>query len=464
MTVTSTETNRRVLVIDDLPAVHDDFRKVLGSDDRRSQAVQQAKGALFGDSGLSALKEPFELEFAYQGQVGCQMVAAAVERDEPYAVVFVDMRMPPGWDGLTTIQRIWSVDENIETVICTAYSDYTWEETVRALKDTRRLLILKKPFDPSEVRQIAESLSQKWCDARSSKREMQKAASALEEQSERVGQLVEELHHETSSHLNTYEEMVRTGQQEQQLSGLLHEHHIACLSGRLADATQIVWGCARHVSEELCETYPRSPDMDQLIRATRDVIRLTQQLDSYRCDRVRRRQHVRINEILREVERQLCLCGNDGVRINVELEDERGCITGDMGEIQRALVDLCYVLMPTLPFQGTLRITSADDRQPTLQRKHSKKLWLGPQRVASFEFCEATFPATTLAALRGHVADEVHDSLLTGAMALIQKNRGKIDVACDPDVGTTIAVAFPLSVHLEPTLSALETEFPVDSL
>jgi diguanylate cyclase (GGDEF)-like protein len=72
------------------------------------------------------------------------------------------MRMPPGWDGLQTIQRLWEADPQLEVVICTAYSDYSWEEILQKLGMTDRLLILKKPFDPAEVSQLAASLSEKW--------------------------------------------------------------------------------------------------------------------------------------------------------------------------------------------------------------------------------------------------------------------------------------------------------------
>ena len=70
--------------------------------------------------------------------------------------------MPPGWDGVETFQEIWQVDPYIQMVICTAYSDYSWDETIKKLGESENLLILKKPFDVIEVRQLAYSLSRKW--------------------------------------------------------------------------------------------------------------------------------------------------------------------------------------------------------------------------------------------------------------------------------------------------------------
>src|SRR5690606_27038348 len=80
----------------------------------------------------------------------------------PFSMAFVDMRMPPGWDGIETIARIWSVDPRIQIVICTAYSDLSWGEIIERLGHNDRLLLLKKPFDNAEVYQLAAALSEKW--------------------------------------------------------------------------------------------------------------------------------------------------------------------------------------------------------------------------------------------------------------------------------------------------------------
>src|ERR1051326_1170424 len=72
------------------------------------------------------------------------------------------MRMPPGWDGIETIEKIWKKDPSLEIVICTAYSDHSWADVLRRLGRTDRLLILKKPFDTVEVSQLACSLTEKW--------------------------------------------------------------------------------------------------------------------------------------------------------------------------------------------------------------------------------------------------------------------------------------------------------------
>ncbi len=105
-----------------------------------------------------------------QGQEGLARVEESIGRDRPYAMAFVDMRMPPGWNGIETAQKIWQVDPCLQIVICTAYSDYSWSEMVKSLGETDRLLILKKPFDNIEVCQLATALCAKWNLARQAHR------------------------------------------------------------------------------------------------------------------------------------------------------------------------------------------------------------------------------------------------------------------------------------------------------
>jgi signal transduction histidine kinase/chemotaxis response regulator CheB len=156
----------RLIVIDDNTAIHGDFRKILGGKEQSaaSASLDDLEAALFGDSTPKppSVHHAWDLDSAYQGQEGFEKIKAAREAGRPYALAFVDIRMPPGWDGVETTERIWQVDPDIQIVICTAYSDYSWEEMIRRLGQTHRMLILKKPFDPVEVLQLANSLSEKW--------------------------------------------------------------------------------------------------------------------------------------------------------------------------------------------------------------------------------------------------------------------------------------------------------------
>ena len=153
--------NLRILVIDDNPVIHEDFRKILATT-TASDELEQAGASLFDEEPVAVHGEPFDLSFADQGERGFHMVEQSVAAGKPYALVFVDMRMPPGWDGVETIEHIWKVDPEIQVVICTAFSDHPWHRITARLGQTDRLLILRKPFDAIEVEQLASSLTRKW--------------------------------------------------------------------------------------------------------------------------------------------------------------------------------------------------------------------------------------------------------------------------------------------------------------
>jgi EAL domain-containing protein (putative c-di-GMP-specific phosphodiesterase class I)/DNA-binding NarL/FixJ family response regulator len=182
MTNHSKGANRRVLVIDDNPAIHEDMRKILGPGLVNSAQVTESEAAVFGYAAKNAAALPvFQVDSASQGQQGVTMVRHARDRDQPYAVAFVDARMPPGWDGLETITRLWEQDPDVFIVLCTAYSDYSWHEIRTRLARPERLVILKKPFDNMEVLQLADGLTEKWRLARSAGHHLQELERRISE-------------------------------------------------------------------------------------------------------------------------------------------------------------------------------------------------------------------------------------------------------------------------------------------
>jgi two-component system, cell cycle sensor histidine kinase and response regulator CckA len=155
--------NHRILIIDDNPSIHEDFRKILGpADAKLAEELDATEASLFGDQAGASSAQNFRIDSAFQGQEGLEKVRAACAEGAPYAVAFVDVRMPPGWDGIETISRIWKEFPDLQIVICTAYSDYSWDEIAKSVGNTDKMLVLKKPFDNVEVLQMAHALSKKW--------------------------------------------------------------------------------------------------------------------------------------------------------------------------------------------------------------------------------------------------------------------------------------------------------------
>ncbi|MCS6288726.1 MAG: response regulator [Nitrospira sp.] len=172
--------NRRIIVIDDNVSIHGDFCKIL-TPPAAGADIGLLRSSLFGTSVSTGQPERFEVDCAQQGRQGYDAILRARKEGHPYALAVVDMRMPPGWDGLETVEHIWDGDPEIQVVICTAYADHPWDEIAARLGKTDRLLILRKPFDPMEVEQLATSLTKKWDLARRVRLQVDDLSALVEE-------------------------------------------------------------------------------------------------------------------------------------------------------------------------------------------------------------------------------------------------------------------------------------------
>jgi two-component system NtrC family sensor kinase len=156
--------NSRLLIVDDNRSIHADFQKILAPKDSALRGFEDAEAALFGEGARvnPSCIHQFQLDSAYQGDEGLARVKQALDQGQPYAMAFMDVRMPPGCDGVEATAKIWEVDPDLQVVMCTAYSDWSWDEMLHKLGQSDRLVVLKKPFDSIEVLQLANSLCRKW--------------------------------------------------------------------------------------------------------------------------------------------------------------------------------------------------------------------------------------------------------------------------------------------------------------
>src|SRR5690606_4906198 len=196
--MTSILAHRRILVIDDNTAIHDDFRKILGAKHSTEADLEAAEAKLFGAPEVAS----YSIDSATQGEEGYALVKKAVEEKRSYALAFVDVRMPPGWDGIETTRRLWEVCPDLQIVICTAYSDCSWSEMQERIQPRDRLLILKKPFDTIEVLQLANALTEKW-------RLLQESKTKLGDLNFMVKKRTQELEASQIAALNMMEDAVR---------------------------------------------------------------------------------------------------------------------------------------------------------------------------------------------------------------------------------------------------------------
>jgi two-component system NtrC family sensor kinase len=208
---TAAEVNRRILLIDDNPAIHDDFRKILNPAASTHPELDAFEAELFDAPMPPAPAPGFELHSAFQGQEGLARLRRARAAGAPYAAAFVDVRMPPGWDGIETVSRLWREDPELQVVICTAYSDQSWAEITERLAPGDGLIILRKPFDNAEIRQLAHALTTKWMEQRRARSERARLERELRlaHRLEAVGLVAAGIAHEISTPVHYLNESAR---------------------------------------------------------------------------------------------------------------------------------------------------------------------------------------------------------------------------------------------------------------
>jgi PAS domain S-box-containing protein len=196
----------RLLVVDDNEAIHSDLKKILLPPSTDS-ALAADESLLFGMATTPGVT--FAIDSAFQGEDGLACVQRSHAAGEPYALAFVDVRMPPKWDGIETIRHLWETDPHLQIVICTAYSDYNWQDIEQRLGVSHNFVILKKPFDIIEVRQLAHALTAKWMSTRRARLRMEELDSLVERRTAELVRTNQELAAESAERQRVYEELRR---------------------------------------------------------------------------------------------------------------------------------------------------------------------------------------------------------------------------------------------------------------
>lgn len=324
--------NHRILVIDDNPAIHEDFRKILVSDSSVDE-LSECEAAFFGDDAQADVQPDFELGFAHQGQEGLEMVLAAIADERPYAMAFVDMRMPPGWGGLKTIEHLWQVDPDLQVVICTAYSDNSWSDICQRLGQTDGLLVLKKPFDIAEVSQLASALTEKW---------------TLTKQARLKQQDLEELVEQRTTELR---EQAAALQQKQKMEA------VGSLAGGIAhefnNLLQVIQGYTGFAQQGLAEDDQRFQDLAEVLKAADRAASLTSQLLCFsRTDQSETRV-IPIAPMLEDLARLLKPVIGEHIALTIEPADD--CrVMADPSGLQQALLNLFVNARDAMPAGGDL--------------------------------------------------------------------------------------------------------------
>jgi DNA-binding NarL/FixJ family response regulator len=155
----------RILAVDDERKILDAYRQVFcpetdpqGSEPEMADLVTK----LFGEEPRTPADSLFDLALCRQAEEAVETARAAMEKDEPFAVAFIDVRLPPGPDGVWTAERIRALDPHTQIVMVTAYSDIDPSAIAERVLPEDKLLYVQKPFYPQEMRQFAVALGAKW--------------------------------------------------------------------------------------------------------------------------------------------------------------------------------------------------------------------------------------------------------------------------------------------------------------
>ncbi|SHL45888.1 His Kinase A (phospho-acceptor) domain-containing protein [Desulfatibacillum alkenivorans DSM 16219] len=326
----------RLLIIDDNSDIHNDFRTILTEKEETNSVLDAMEMELFGEAPAECKhKNKYELDFALQGKEGLDKVHASILEGNPYAVAFVDMRMPPGWDGLETIERIWQVDPHVQMVICSAYSDYSWQEIIERLGRTDSLLILKKPFDAAEVAQLASALSEKWKLAKQASLKMVQLEGMVQERTQELAYANEALQHEIKERKSA-ETALRHAQKMEA---------IGTLAGGIAhDFNNILFGAMGFAEIALGDAEPGTrihKSLDQIINAHKRAARLVDQILSFSRQIEHEPQVIHIHPVIKEALSLLRSTIPSTVEIRKEIDVQCGAVMADPTKIYQVIMNLC---------------------------------------------------------------------------------------------------------------------------
>lgn len=207
----SQDIKRRILLVDDEIKILNELKEILCPDVSGHKDLKELEKQLFGGDGASADMQEYQVVCCRQGEEAVRQARTAYEQGEPFMAAFLDVRMPPGIDGVRTAEEIRKVDPEIEFVIMTGYADFDIAEINRRIKPADKLLYLQKPIHTPEVRQLALALSTKWLMNRqiqTQNQALQKANEQLKEHDRLKSEFVLTVSHELRTPLTIFKNIL----------------------------------------------------------------------------------------------------------------------------------------------------------------------------------------------------------------------------------------------------------------
>ena len=430
----------RILVVDDSPAIHNDFRKVLANE--ASDPAEQLAAQIFGDDPPPPTGDRYEVDAAMQGEEAREKVRAALAEGRPYTVAFVDMRMPPGWNGVQTIAYLREVDPALQFVICTAHSDYSWSEIREALGPTDNVVILKKPFDKIEVLQLAHALSRKWMLAREVGQQIAGLDAAVEKRTRELRVAHARLQDEIAARTKVETALLQSQKMEaigQLAAGIAHDFN---------NILTVVRGHAGMMLER--------PDLDpETINSLNEVSQAAARATSLASQllTLSRKQRLNprafdLNETIDQLHSLLSRVLGETISLQLECAPDLPPLFADETQIEQVLINLAVNARDAMPGGGSLIIGTR------LIPVRAAQL-AGQRDVAPGDFMAITV-ADTGCGMSPDVLQHLFEPFFTTkpegkgtglglatAYGIIKQHGGWIEVDSEPGRGTTFRIFLP---------------------
>jgi two-component system, NtrC family, sensor kinase len=437
-------TNHRILVVDDNPAIHEDFRKVLRGGRSPQPELLRAEAALFGEEEVSSSQADFELQSAHQGQEALTKVKEAVRIGKPFALAFVDVRMPPGWDGVETVGRLWQVDPELQIVICTAYSDYSWDEMRRKLGPSDNLVLLKKPFDNVEVLQLAYAFTRKWSLNRQASLKLEELTTMVARRTEELESANRDLKHEIQERAHAERQLRHAQKMEavgQLAAGVAHDFN---------NILTVIHGHASMLAMRLGEQGEHTRSVVEIRRSAERAANLVRQLLMFSRKQIMQFRNVELGDVVRSVSGMLRQLVGEHITVETECAPGLPPIFADRGMIEQVIVNLTVNSRDAMPRGGSVLIkTSLEHLDPSLIQRDSEArpgdfvcltvsdTGQGMDQNALSHLFEPFF--TTKEAGKGTGLG------LATVYGIVKQHQGWIETHSEVQVGTTFRIFFPAS-------------------
>jgi signal transduction histidine kinase len=343
-------TNNRILIIDDNRAIHDDFRKILCPE---GGTIDRAEAEFFGEEVRDLAQPVFEIDSAFQGEEGVAALIRSVDEGRPYAMAFVDVRMPPGIDGIETVERLWQHCPELQVVMCTAYSDYSWQEMVSRLGNRDRLLVLKKPFASIEALQLACALTEKWELTRQARERLAETERIVEQRTAALKTANEALVFEMEERHKAEEQLLRAQRLESigtLASGIAHD--LNNMLGPILMGAQLLHGMSDNPNAEMIVSTIEE-NAGRAASIVKQVLTFARGMDGERAT-------LDVGHLVREMKKIMGETFPKSITLRVESEKGLALVEADATQIDQILLNLCVNARDAMPDGGTLTMGVAN--------------------------------------------------------------------------------------------------------